>query len=276
VPVERPVQYGDLITIDIEGSDGGKLFLKRKDSLFEVVKDSPLPVPGFAEKLIGVRKGGENTFSLAYSDTYETKALAGKEFSFKVSITEIKERELPELNDKFAQRIGFDNIISLREYVKNQLQAKKEEISRYQFEQKVIDATVQVCEVDYPSVLVEREIEQLLSEEAGHFKEGVKGLEAYLKSINKSLEEHRKELEPVAKKRLVQTLVLNKIAETENIEISASEVDNEIDRLTKSGDNPKGGIRKILNSPRGRQSIGQFLLTRKTIERLVQIARGAA
>lgn len=274
VPMERPVQYGDLVTMDIEANSEGKSFLKRKDALYEVLKDSSLPVPGFAEKLIDMEKGRENTFSLSFPSTYETKNLAGKEFSFKVNITEIKEKTLPEIDDEFACRVGCDNLISLREYLKTKLQTRGEEISHQQFERKVIDSVVQICEVDYPPILLEREINQLLNEETSHFKEGVKGLEIYLKSINKSLEEHRKELEPAARQRLVRTLVLNKIAEVENIEVSATDVDNEIHRLTQSNDSREGKIRRIFDSPKGRRSIEQFLFTRKTIERLVEIAKG--
>lgn len=274
VPVERPVQYGDLVTVDIEGTTEGKLFLKRNDMSYEVVKDSPVPVPGFAEKLVGMEKNGEKTFLLSFPPDYEAKELAGKNFSFKVSISEIKEKRLPELNDEFAKSLGHENLDSMRAHVRAQLKVRAEEISRRRFEHKVIDAVVQLCNVDYPPVLVNKEIDRLLNEEASNFKDGIKGLEAYLKNLAKTLTEHKEELRPVATRRVIQTLVLDKIAEEEKLHVSAEEVNEEIDRLVKQAGVQGRELEKILASPQARHSIERSLLNRKTIDRLVEIAEG--
>ena len=271
VPVERPVQYGDLLIMDVEGITGGKPFLKHEDMLYEVIKDSPVPLPGFAERVVGMKKDEERSFRLSFPPDHEVKELAGEDFSFKVSVNEIKEKKLPELNDEFARSLGHENLDSMRDHVEAQLKVRTEEISRRRFERKVLDAVVQLCELDYPPVLVDREIDRLLDEEARNFKDGAKGLEAYLKNISKTLAKHKEELRPIATRRLVEALVLEKMAEEEKLQVSAEEIDEEIDKLTKEAGSQGEELQKVLASPQVRHSIEHSLLNRKTIDRLVEI-----
>jgi len=274
VPVERPVQYGDLLTVSIEGTTEGKTFLKHKDISYEVIKDSPVPLPGFAERLVSMEKNKEQSFRLSFPPDHEVKELAGKEFSFKVNISEIKERKLPELNDEFAKSLGHENLDSMREHVRAQLKVRTEELSRRRFEHKMIEAVAQLCEVNYPPILVEREIDRLLDEEASNFKDGIKGLEAYLKNVSKTPAEHREELRPIAIRRLVEALVLDKIAKEEKLEVSTGEIEEEISKLTKEAGSQGEELQKVLASPQVRHSIEHHLLNRKTIDRLVDIAEG--
>lgn len=275
LPVEHPAQFGDTVTIDIEGKSQEESFLIRKDLVYEVIRDARLPLPGFAERLEGMRKGEERSFELSYPPDYEMKELAGQEHSFKVTVTEIKEKKLPGVDDEFAKSLGSQDLASLREQITANLKARAEERARLELEQNVVDAAVELGEMEYPPVLVDREIARLLSEEARHFAEGITGLENYLRSVNKTIEDHREELRPVASRRVIRSLVLEKIAEAETIEVDASEIDDEIDKMVKSADKQTEEIQKLFSSPQARESIEQFLVSRKTVERLVQIASGS-
>jgi trigger factor len=275
-PVDRPVQFDDLVTIDIEGERDGESFPIRKDVVYEVIREARLPLPGFAEKLEGMSKGEEKSFVLSYPPDYEMKELAGKEHAFKVTVTEIKEKRLPEVDDEFARNLGKEGLASLREQIASNLKARAEERARLELEQKAVDAAVGLSEVEYPPVLAEREIDRLLSDEARQFTEGITGLENYLKTLNKTMDNHREELRPMANRRVVRSLVLGEIAEAEKIEVDDSEIDAEIEKMVKDADKQAEEVRKLFSLPQARDSIKQFLVGQKTVGRLVQIATGSA
>jgi trigger factor len=273
LPADRPVQLGDVVTIDVEGEREGEQFPIRKDIVYEASKDSRLPLPGFAEKLGGMNRGEEKSFVLSYPADYEMKELAGKEHAFKVAVKEIKEKKLPEADDEFAKILGKDDLASLRQQIQSNLKTRAEDRARAEFEQTIIDKLVDISKVEYPPFLVEREIDRLLNEEARHFAEGVTGLENYLRTLNKTMENHREELRPMASKHLVRSLVLGKLAESEKIEVQDSEIDAEVEKMAKDADKEADDVRKLFSLPQARESIKQFLIGRKSLERLVEIAK---
>ena len=275
-PVDRPVEFGDIVTIAIEGESQGEPFVSRKDLVYEVSRDSRVPLPGFAEKLEGMKKGEKRSFVLSYPSDYEMQELAGKEYSFDVTISEVKEKKLPEVDEEFAKSLGREGLASMRERIFTNLKARGEEKARLEFEQKVVDTAVELSEVEYPPVLIDREIDRLLNEEARNFVEGARGLENYLRSINKTIDDHREELRPVASQRALRSLVLEKVAEAEKVEVSASEIDDEIEKMVKDAGEQAEEMRKLFNSSQAREPIKNFLVNRKTVEQLVQIANGSA
>ena len=271
MPVNRPVQFGDLVTIDIEASVEGKPFLNHKDMVYEVSGNSTFPLPGFAQSLEGMEKNKEKSFTLAVPDNYQVERFRGKECSFKVTITEIKERELPELNDELAQSAGYNNLAAMREKVTADLRAKGEEKSRLELRQKALDAVVALSKVDYPPILADREIDRLLEDEARRF--GYREVKDYLERVSKTEEELREELRPIAKKRVTNSLVFEKVVEEEKVEISSSEVDNRIEEIAGNAKD-KEKMRQFLAQPQVRESIEQSLRTQKTMEQLIQIVTG--
>ena len=273
VPVDRSVELGDLVTMDIEASVDGKPWLNHKDILYEVDKDSRSPVPGFASRLQGAEKNKEMNFSLTIPDDYPIKEMCGKDGAFKVTLTEIKEKQLPELNDKLTQSGGYENLADMRKKVAADLKAKAEAQNLSELRQKALDALVEISEVSYPPILEDEEITGILRDEAQRL--GFRELGDYLQNTNKTEEELKKELRPIAQKRLIQGLVLGKLAEEEKIEISSSEVDNKADEIANSAED-KENVRQFLSLPQVRQSIEQSLLTQKTMDRLSQIAIGSS
>jgi trigger factor len=273
VPVDRPVELGDLVTMDIQANVDGKPWLNHKGILYEVDKDSRSPVPGFASHLQGAEKNKEMTFSLTIPDDYPIKEMRGKEGTFKVTVTEIKEKQLPELNDELAQGAGYGNLEDMREKVAAGLRAKAEARNRLESRQKALDALVKISEVKYPPILEEEEITGLLRDEAKRL--GFRELTDYLKRVNKTEEELKQELRPIAQKRLAEDLVLGELAEEEKIEISSSEVDNKVDEIVNDAED-KEKARQFFSLPQVKQSIEQSLRTQKTMDRLLQIAIGNA
>ncbi len=274
VPVDRAVELGDLVTMDVEANVEGKAWLNHKGILYEVDKDSRSPVPGFASQLQGTEKNREKTFSLLIPEDYSIKEMSGKEGNFKVTVTEIKEKQLPELDDKLAQGAGYDNVEDMRKKASDDLRVKAEARNRLELRQKALDSLVEISEVNYPPVMEEEEINGLLRDEAQRY--GFREVADYLEKANKTEKELKEALRPIAKKRLVQGLALGKLAEKEKIEINTSEVDNKVEEITNdSEDKEKEKTRQFFSLPQVRQSIEQSLLTQKTMDRLLEITGGS-
>jgi trigger factor len=273
VPIDRPVELGDLVTMDIEASVDGKPWLNHKGILYEVDKDSRSPVAGFASHLQGAEKNKDLTFSLTIPDDHQIAEMRGKEGGFKVTVTEIKQKQLPELNDELAQRAGFDNLAAMKKQVAADLSADAEARNRLELKQKALDALVDISEVNYPPVLEDEEISGLLRDEAQRL--GFREPAEYLKRSNRTEEDLKQELRPIAKRRLAQSLVLGKLAEEEEIEIDSSEVDNRVGEIV-SGAEDKETATQFFSLPQIRQSVANSLLTQKTMDRLLQIASGNA
>ena len=269
VPVERPAELDDLVTMNIQADVDGKPWLDHKDILYEMDKDSRSPVAGFASCLQGAEKNKEKTFSLAIPDDYPIKEMRGKEGNFRVTVSEIKAKQLPELNDELAKSVGYGGLDDMREKLAAQLRTKAEARNRLELKEKALDALVEISEANYPPILEDEEIDGLLKSEAQRL--GFKETADYLKRASRTEEEIRQELRPIAEKRLTRSLVLGKLAKEEKIEINPSEVDNKVDEIAGSADD-KEKARQFFSLPQIRQSIEQSLRTERTLDRLLQIA----
>jgi len=265
-----------LVVLDIESSIEEEPFLNRKGFQYWVRRDTPLPAPGFAEQLPGIKKGEDKEFKLQISSDYSQGELAGKEPWFKVTVTEIKEEKLPEFNDELAKQISpeFETVAMLREKVSAELKQQAEEKAKIDFEEKVIQEAVDLTQVEFPPVLVEMETDRLINEQSRRLQMSGHQLEEYLNSVNKTEEELREELKPRANKRIIDSLVLEKVSEEEKIEVSDAEIDAEIEEMLKDAGENTDELQKYLNTPQSKESIKQILITRKTVQRLVEIAKG--
>ncbi len=270
-PVERPVEFSDLVVLDIESDVEDKPFINQKGVQYQVLSDRTAPVAGFAEQLTGMKSNEEKEFRLQLTSDYSRKELAGKEAVFKVKITEVKKEILPELNDEFAREIdtSLETLDALRQRATSDLKKRVEEQAKADFEERVIDALVNLSGAEFPPVLVESEIHRLINQT---FQGSSQTLDDYLKNINKTEEELHEELRPIATRRITRSLVLGKVAEEEKIEVNDSEIDTEIENMIAGNPEKKDELKKALNTPQVRESIGQTLLTRKTIQRLTDIA----
>jgi trigger factor len=269
-PVDRPVELGDSVVMDIWSNTDGQPFINQKGLQYQALKD--VPFPGFGDQIVGMKKDEEKEFKLQLPADYPRSELAGKEPQFKVRVNEIKQEILPELNDDFAKQVNPEvkDLAELREKILAELKARAEERARIEFEDKVIDAVAAQAQVEFPPVLVENEVHRLIDQ---RFR-GEQELEAYLKSINKTEKQLHEELHPIATQRVTRSLVLGQVVEDEKIEVSQAEIDADAKRLVDgTTENNKDKMEKFLATPEARESMEQSLLTRKTIERLVDIAQ---
>ncbi len=268
-PVEREVGFDDLVAIDIESHIEGKPFINQPGVQYEVLRDQPLPVPGFAEQLVGMKGGGEKEFKLKLPEDYPRAEVAGKEAHFKVKVSEVKQSRLPPLDDEFAALVNpeLKTLGLLREKISASMRLRAEEKAKEEFEERVIDGVVSESQVEFPPLLVDMEIARLLDQQA-------RWLQASGRRLNKSGEELREELRPLATKRVTRSLVLEKVAEEEKIEVSDGEIKAELENIARSVTGAKGEVQEWLNSPQAHSSVEQSLTRRKTVQRLVEIAGG--
>jgi len=275
-PVERPLAFEDLVVMDVESTVEDKPFINQPGAQYQVMPNQPLPTPDFAEKLIGMKVGEEKEFKLTLPEGYSQPELAGKEASFKVKINEVKQQQLPKLDKEFAQLVSPDlkTMAALRKRLTNNLSIQAEQKAREAFEEKVLDAVVDLSKLEFPPVLVDSELERLMEQQARWMQESGLNLEEYLSRINKTEEELREELRPVAAKRVTRSLVLGKVAEAEKIEVTDGEITAELEKLAQGSEN-KTEMKERVNLPQVRGSMEQMLSTQKTVQRLVEIARGS-
>jgi trigger factor len=275
-PVDRPLDYKDLAVIDINGTIEDKPYIKKAAAQWQVLGEAITPAPGFAAQVVGLKKEEEKEFSLTLPADYPNKEVAGKEVKFKVKLHEIKEEKLPELNDEFAGLISTElkTVAALREEVVKNLKARADERSRMDFEEKVINAAIEKAKIEFPPVVVEVEINRILNEQARQMQMTGRGMDEYLKSINKTPEQLQEDLRPVAVKNVTASLLLGKIAEVEKVAVTDADIDNRLDNMVLGVDETKKAeMRKLFDTPQTRDSIKQSLLARKTIERLADIAK---
>jgi trigger factor len=274
--VDRAVEFGDLATFNIESQVDGAAFLNREGAQYLVVREANSPAPGFAQEIAGMKKDEEKSFDIKLPEDYPRKEFTGKEAHFTVKMLEVKQEILPELNDDFAAQLGpeIKNLKDLKAEVSRNLKLRAEANARADFEEKVVDAVVAAAKVEFPPILVDAEIHRMMHEQARQFEQQGANLEEYLKSIDKTEEQLHEELQPVATKRVTQSLVLSQVAETEKIEVSEKEIDEEIEAMLKNVAGENKELERALKSPASRDSMRQVLLTRKTVGRLTAIAQG--
>lgn len=276
-PVERPVEFNDMVVIDIDGVADDKALINRKGTEYHVRKDQNLPLPGFAEQIVGMKRDEEKEFQLHIPEDFPKKEVADKQAIFKIKVNEIKQEKLPELNDDFARGVdeGFESMDKLREFISDGLKKTAEERAESEMRERIIQMAVDQAETEFPPLLVEVEIDKLLEQQLRRWQASGRDLDEYLSNINKTEQQLRDELRPAATKRVVRSLVLGKISQEEHVKVDKSEVDVEIDNMLKdTAPERVDDLKKFLNTPESRRSIMDVLVGRKTVERLADIANG--
>ena len=275
-PVDRQVNSRDMVNLDIESQIGNQPYINQKDAQYEVVKDSEFPMKGFSEQLIGMKGGESKEFKLSFPQDFNRAELAGKEVSFKVTVKEIKQERLPEVNDDFSKQVNpdFKTVDDLRNKISENLKRLAEERAKANFERKVVDEIVKISEIEYPPIMEEEEIESLIRQQMRQWQMDEKGMDEYLKSIQKTPEQLREELRPAAIRNLKQSLVLTEVARAENIQVEKADLQNEIESMTRDvAADRKDKLVELLSLPQSQVNIASSIATRRTIEKLAEMAK---
>jgi trigger factor len=265
-----------MAVMDISGEVEEKPYVKKAAAQYPVIKETIAPAPGFPDQVVGMNKEDKREFDLDFPADYPNKNVAGKKGHFTVTLHEVKEEKLPEVNEDFVKQIStdFKTVEELRQEAAKSLKLRGEENSRMDFEERVINAVIEGSKVAYPPVLVEMEVSRIINEQARQLQVSGRGMDDYLKMVNKTVEQLQEELRPVATKNVTASLVLGRVAEAEKIEVTAEDIENGIKNMVRNAaEDRREGMRRLLDTPQARESLRQSLLTRKTIERLTEIAK---
>ena len=275
-PVDRPVQYGDLLNITVIGTIDGEEVVNDEGIDYIPQEDNVLPFPGFATNLEGMNDQENKAFTITIPEDYPREQFAGKECAFDLTILSVKEKILPELDDEFSKGIGegYDTLDELTSHVKDRLSDEAETESTRELESKAIEALVELAKIDASELLYEREVENMQQERERMLRNQSLDMDTYLSYIGKTPEEFQEELRPTARERLTRFLVLRKLAETEALEVTEEDIQNEVDSLIESAGENSEQMRRNLSSDAVRSNIGSSLLNQKIMGRIVDISQG--
>ena len=272
---DRPVKDMDTVNIDFEGSVEGVPFDGGKSENYDLVVGSHTFIPGFEEQLIGKNIGDNVDVNVIFPEEYHSEELKGKEALFKVKINSIKEKQLPELDDEFAQDVSeFDTLEEYRADIKKNLVESAEKNALVQKQNNAIDALIESSNVEAPESMINEEVDKAFRDFAGRIRQYNMDLDNYFKMLNTTEEAVREQLRPEATKRANAELVIDAFAKLENIEVSEEEIDKEIDEF---GKNMKvkdfEGFKKELKSGEGLEGITASLIRRKAVDHLVSLVK---
>jgi len=269
-PVERPVQMGDIVRADVRGVIDGKGVYNEDDAELRLREGTTILLPGVAEGIIAAEKGVPKEIPVTVPEG--ERPLSGKTGTFRITVKEVKQEQLPALNDDFAREVGegFSSLDALRERLRNDIRERLQAQAEEEYRDKAVGALVETAAtIEFPPVMVEREVERLVQDQARHL-----GLEVdqYLANSRRTREQLHEEFAGVATERVRRSLALTRLAEQEEIKAENQEVDAEVDRLAGSAGEQAEQLRKLFGSPDGRAAIARSLVTRKTMDRLAEIA----
>ena len=232
---DRPVAEGDTAVIDFEGFVDGVAFEGGKGENHPLEIGSHTFIDTFEDQLVGKNTGDEVEVNVTFPEKYQAEDLAGKPATFKVKINEIKTKELPELDDEFAQdAAGVDTLAEYKEELKKNLTEKKETEAKKTKEDEAIKKIIDKSKMDIPEAMINTQCETMVEEFAQRIAQSGLTMEQYLQFSGMTVDQLKEQVRPEALTRIQSSLVLEQIAKDENIEVTDADVDAEVEKMAKA------------------------------------------
>ncbi len=271
---EGEIQEKDLAIIDFKGTVDGEPFEGGEAENYSLEIGSKTFVEGFEEQLIGVKKGETKEIRVTFPEDYSNEELAGKEAVFQVTVNEIKRPQLPELNDDFIQEISeeFNTVEEFTADVENKLKEDLEGRQKYEIESKIIEKIAAESEMEIPEALVEREIDNQLSEMDYYLRMQGFSLDQYIQMVEGGKEKLREEYRDEAVKKVRGNLVLDAIIKKEGFEATEEDVNERISSLAQSQNASLEDVKERLQQDGRIDMISHEIRYRKAIDMLVENA----
>lgn len=270
---DRPVKDGDITTLDFEGFVDGVAFEGGKGTDYPLTIGSGSFIPGFEEQLIGAELNKEVEVNVTFPEDYHAKDLAGKPATFKCKIKDIKEKELPELDDEFASEVSaFDTMAEYKEDVKKSLEMKKADAAKIAKEEAVIDAVIEDAKMDIPDAMVETEQRQIIEEFSQRVRMQGLTMEQYMQFTGMTPQALMDQTKPQALKRIQSRLVLEAVAKAEDLKASEEDYAAEIKDMSEKYQMEEDKIKEMLGE-KGKKQVEEDLAIRKAVDFLVDNAK---
>jgi len=268
---DRAAREGDTVTIDYEGFKDGVAFEGGKGEGYNLKLGSKSFIPGFEEQVAGHNVGEEFTIEVKFPEEYHAEELKGADATFNVKINAIKTEIVPELDDEFAKDVSeFDTLDELKADIRAKQQERAEKDNKAGFENETVRAVCDNCEIDIPQSMIDNEVEQMADDQAARMSNQGIGLDMYLQYVGQSMEDFKKSLEPMAKVRVKSSLVIEKITEKIDPEVTEEDYNEE---LTQIANNYKIDVEEVKKSIGDDSAfIKDSIRARKTVEYLASKA----
>lgn len=232
---DRAVKTGDILTIDYAGFVDGAQFDGGTAEGQTLEIGSNRFIPGFEEQLVGKNKDEEVEVVVTFPEEYHEESLQAKEATFKVTIHEIKEKELPELDDEFAKDVSeFDTLEEYKASIREKLEQDFKNREEIENENNLIEKVIESCEVDIPEAMIDSQLENEVGEFDYRMRSQGLNLEQYLQITNSTEADLKEQLRPTATKRVKGDLVLEAIGKAENMEVAEEDIDKELEKMAAS------------------------------------------
>ena len=229
---DRAAANGDITTIDYEGFVDGVAFEGGKGTDYALTLGSGTFIPGFEDQLVGANTGDHVEVKVTFPEEYQAKELAGKEAVFQCDVKKIETKEVPELDDEFAKDVSeFDTLAEYKEDVKKKLTEKKEKEARTAKENAAVDKAIENAQMDIPELMTKTECRQMMDDFSRRMQQQGLSMEQYFQFTGQSMDKMMEDMKPQALKRIQTRLVLEKVAEAENIQPSEEEITEEIQKM---------------------------------------------
>ncbi len=270
---DRAVENGDITVIDFEGFCDGVAFEGGKGENYELEIGSNTFIPGFEEQIIGAKIDEEIDVNVTFPEEYHAENLKGKPALFKVTVHEIKVRELPELDDDFASEVSeFETFAEYKDSIKKKLEEQAEKKTKQETENAVIDAACDACEVDIPQAMIESTIDRMIGDFAQRLQYQGMNLEMYLQYTGSNIEQMRENFKEQAEKQCKVTLVIEAIMNKEGIDVTDEELEDKILEMSKMYNMEVEKLKEVLR-PEDKEDIAKEIKFSKTIDMLVNKAK---
>ncbi|MCD8130609.1 MAG: trigger factor [Lachnospiraceae bacterium] len=269
---DRPVQDGDVVTLDFEGFKDGIPFEGGKGEDYPLTIGSGSFIPGFEEQLIGAQIDEEVEVKVTFPEDYQAEDLAGADAVFKCTVKQIRVKELPDLDDEFASEVSeFDTMEEYRADAKKQLLEKREAEVKRAKENAVVDVVTANAEMDIPEAMIEYQQRQIVNDFSRRLESQGLSMEQYLQYTDSTLSVMMDQVKPQAEQRIRQSLVLEAVAAAEQIEATEEEYKEELERMSKEYGMEVEAIETALGEA-GEKQVKDDLAINKAVQFLVENA----
>ena len=250
----RPVQDGDEVILDFEGFVDGEAFEGGKGENYPLTIGSGSFIPGFEEQLVGAEAEKEVEVNVTFPEEYHAEELKSKDAVFKCTIHEIKEKQIPEIDDEFAAEVSeFDTLDEYKADVKAKIKEQKENEGKQKKEDQAVEKAVANATMEIPEAMIDEQVRQMVNEFAQNMQYQGISFEQYCQITGMTLEKIQEETRPQAVKRIETRLVLEAIVKAENIEVTEERLDEEIKKMAESYNMEADKLKELMGEEEKKQ-----------------------
>lgn len=263
---DRPVQNGDIATIDFKGFMDGEAFEGGEGKDFDLEIGSHSFIDTFEDQLVGKNVGDDVEVNVTFPENYGQASLAGKPAKFEVEIKDIKVKELPELNDEFVQdTTEFENLNEYKNEIAGKLIVAKKQQAKNKMEEDLVTALVEGCEMDVPQVMIDNDIDMKIEDFSRNIQSQGLSLDVYLQYMGQTVESMREAYRPMSEKQVKARLALEAVANAENFTVEEADLEAEVEKIAKAYGMEKDVLKSALR-PEDTENITKDIKVQKAVQ----------